>query len=216
MKKMFVDGYWQIGRIRRIPIRVHWTAPLAAVIFGRLAFVPVFWLAYLGLILVHELGHAATVLLCRARVVGIDLDGAGGLCHWRGDPTSIQRALIAWGGVIGQFIAGLFALALDLAFGPFFNEYASQVFNVFTRVSLFLAAYNLIPVRHLDGVEAWKIVPIVRERLQRAFRARSKARSVRASAKAELKALDAVEVDEVSPEVIELLSRLAAETKKKS
>ena len=29
---------------RGIPLRVHWSAPLAALFFGRFEFVPVFWL----------------------------------------------------------------------------------------------------------------------------------------------------------------------------
>ena len=40
-------------------MRVHWTLPVGALVFGQGRFVPGFWLGFFLLVLVHELGHAA-------------------------------------------------------------------------------------------------------------------------------------------------------------
>jgi hypothetical protein len=52
------SGYLRIGRFRGAPIRLHWTVPLACVVFTRFSFVPGAWLGFVLLVLIHELGHA--------------------------------------------------------------------------------------------------------------------------------------------------------------
>jgi hypothetical protein len=71
-------GYLTLGRWRTAPERVHWTLPVGALVFGQGRFVPGFWLGFLLLVLIHELGHAVLVRRYRHRVVSIDIHALGG------------------------------------------------------------------------------------------------------------------------------------------
>ena len=138
-------------------MRVHWTLPVGALVFGQGRFVPGFWLAFFLLVLIHELGHAVLVRRYRQRVVSIDIHALGGVCCWSGDPTAIDRARIAWGGVLAQAVAyGAARAAIALA-GPPDGLFTAQLAYAFTTTNVWLMAINLIPVAPLDGAEAWKL-----------------------------------------------------------
>jgi stage IV sporulation protein FB len=150
-------GYLTLGRWRGAPVRAHWSLPIGALVFGQGRFVPGFWLGFFLLVLVHELGHAALVKRYGHRVVSIDIHGLGGACRWSGDATAIDRARIAWGGVLAQAVAYVIAWgALALA-GPPESVFAFQLAGAFTTTNLWLIGINLIPVAPLDGAEAWKL-----------------------------------------------------------
>lgn len=155
------DSYFTLGHWRGIPIRIHWTMPLGALIFTRFEFVPVLWLGFVLIVLAHEFGHALTVRRCGAQVLSIDMDALGGSCSWEGEVSSLQRALIAWGGVVAQ--VGLFA-AVKIADAT--AEWPTtlggfQLLSMLTSTNLRIAAFNLIPLPPLDGWQAWRLVPLV-------------------------------------------------------
>ena len=155
-------GYLTVFRLRGSAVRFHWTTPLCAVLAGRFEFVPALWLGYLLLVLVHELGHAFVVWQRGLEVESIDVHGVGGLCRWSGDAGAYTRALIAWGGVWAQAAGLALAFGASLVWGPPApGGFWAQLFYVFTTVNLWLMALNLIPVPPLDGVEAWKLIPMV-------------------------------------------------------
>ncbi len=155
-------GYLTVFRLRGAAVRFHWTTPLCAVLAGRFEFVPALWLGYLLLVLVHELGHAFVVWRRGLEVESIDVHGVGGLCRWSGDAGAYTRALIAWGGVWAQAAGLVLAFGASLIWGPPApGGFWAQLFYVFTTVNLWLMALNLIPVPPLDGVEAWKLIPMV-------------------------------------------------------
>jgi Zn-dependent protease len=163
MRSAASTGSLTIGTIgrSRIPIRVHWSAPLGAFIFTGCVFAPARWLAFLVLILAHELGHAAMVRLARAQVLSIEVNGVGGQCRWTGYASRFQRAYIASGGVLAQalvFVATLVMLAFSLH--PF-GRHTGDVVDTFLRTNLILAAVNLLPIAPLDGAEAWAVVPLL-------------------------------------------------------
>jgi Zn-dependent protease len=157
-------GYLTLGRWRGAPVRLHWTLPVAALVFGQGRIVPGFWLGFFLLVFVHELGHAFLVRRYRHQVVSIDVHALGGVCRWSGEPTAIDRARIAWGGVLAQAVAyGVARAALALA-GPPETVFAAQLLAAFTTTNLWLIAINLIPVPPLDGAEAWKLIGLRRRR----------------------------------------------------
>jgi len=153
----FRGGYLTVGRWRGAPVRLHWTLPIGALVFGQGRIVPGFWLGFFLLVFLHELGHAFLVKLFRHRVNSIDVHAFGGVCCWSGEPTAIDRARIAWGGVLAQGLAyGAARAALALA-GPPETIFVWQLAAAFTMTNLWLIAINLIPVPPLDGAEAWKL-----------------------------------------------------------
>lgn len=150
------NGYLRLGRVKGVPVRVHWTTPIGALIFG--GFSPVFWFAFFVLVLLHEAGHAVLVRRYGHRVTAIDVTGFGGLCRWQGAATRDERAVIAWGGVAAQAVLLVITLGLVLAFGyPTFGPLRTLA-SAFISTNLFLIALNLLPFRPLDGAEAWPLV----------------------------------------------------------
>src|SRR6185503_15369253 len=91
-----------IANVRGVPLRVHWTTLIAALVFTGFALDPGRWVGFFLLVVVHELGHAALVRRYGFHVEAIEVNGLGGVCAWGGDATAKQRAVIAWGGVLAQ------------------------------------------------------------------------------------------------------------------
>ena len=160
---MFNEGYLRIASWRGAPIRVHWSVIPGAWIFGGFQLDAVSFAAYFLLVLLHELGHATVVRATGQDLVSVDVHALGGVCQWSGSPTARQRALIAWGGVLAQalLLAGT-EIWLRVHGAPVTLDGARLV-HAFTRTNINLIALNLMPVRPLDGAEAWKVFsPLVR------------------------------------------------------
>jgi Zn-dependent protease len=165
-------GFWTIGRLAGAPIRLHWTLPLGALVMSRFTFAPAYWLGFVLLILIHELGHALIVLRYRLGLREIMVHGVGGYCSHDPAHTRFQDSAIAWGGVLGQLLALAVTGTLLLLLGPPTSLYTAQLAHVFTETNLFLIAINLIPIEPLDGRKAWPLVGMLWERLRRRAPAR--------------------------------------------
>jgi Zn-dependent protease len=211
-------GFVTLFRGRRIAVRMHWTAPLGAFIFGRFRFAPGFWLGFLTLILVHELGHAVAIRASGARVRSVDLHGGGGECSWDGEVTRVQRALIAWGGVFAQLVLFGAVAALLAITEPNLGEFAGEFAEAFGMYNLILAAFNLLPVRGFDGIEAWPLFPL----LWRGWKRRGAERRARARMDARMRAAaelskrrdheDEKADDDVDEVVVKLLEKTTGKT----
>lgn len=186
------DGYLTLGRWAGAPVRAHWSLPVGAFFFGGGRVVPGFWAGFFLIVLIHEIGHALVVRRSRCQVVSIDVHGLGGVCRWAGDPTAIQRAKIAWGGVNAQMVALLFASLALFVLGRPEDPFGAQLAHAFTIGNVWLIAINLIPVPPLDGAEAWRLPKLLWNR--RRSRVLVRAHAVvpaRAAIERELAALDA-------------------------
>lgn len=162
---MRIAGSWTIARPFGVPLRVHWSVPVCAFLAGGLRIAPGAWLAFLLLVLVHEAGHALVVRRTGARITALELLGFGGLCRWEGHVTPLARACIAWGGVWAQLAVLAVTGAALLAFGAPSHPFAAQMVDVATVGNLWLMGVNLLPIRPLDGEEAWALFPLLRRRL---------------------------------------------------
>lgn len=151
------SGFFKIGRFGGAPIRIHWTTPIGAFLFCGFAFVPAAWAAFVVLILVHELGHAAFVRAFGLQLQSVDVLGIGGVCKYFGVTTPIRSALIAWGGVLGQSVLLAIALVVRLFLPPVVSPWMGQILSTLIMTNLYIMAINLIPVGGFDGVEAWKL-----------------------------------------------------------
>jgi stage IV sporulation protein FB len=155
-----------LARFRGAPIRLHWTALIGFALFSRFSIDPAAWVAFLAVILVHELGHAIFVRRANAQVDELVIYGLGGECAWSGDVSPWHRALIAWGGVFGQLFA-LFVALILLAVLPTMPPFAHAFLTALVWPNLQLAAINLVPIKPLDGAEAWALPGILWRRLRR-------------------------------------------------
>jgi stage IV sporulation protein FB len=159
-------GFWTIARFGGAPLRLHWTLPLGAFFMGGFQFAPAYWLGFVLLILIHEIGHALIVLRYRLRLVEIVVHGVGGYCSHAPARTAFQESAIAWGGVLAQFTALLLALLLRLFAGPPSSLHAAQLWHVFIQTNAWLIAINLIPIEPLDGRKAWPLLGMLWQRLR--------------------------------------------------
>ena len=173
---MFRTGYLTVGRLRGIPIRLHWSIPVGAFVFGRFAFVPGFWLGFFLLVLLHELGHAVLVQRYRLHVEAVEVHGLGGVCRYSGYPSPLERSVIAWGGVLAQALLLFATLATVWLLGAPASTFGRELVSAFTMTNLVLIGLNLLPVPPLDGAEAWKVFAhwrVRRKGAQRKLRKRS-------------------------------------------
>lgn len=184
---MFETGYFTVGRLGkrygRAPIRLHWTLPLGMLAFTRFSFVPGAWTAFVGLVLLHELGHAFLVRRARMQVMSVDVHGFGGMCRWYGVPTPTWRAIIAWGGVLAQALVLLVALPIYLFVPLPPIAFVVQLVDALVWTNLILIVLNLLPIPPLDGAQAWPLLGIWlrRRRARRDERLRRVGRPARAS-----------------------------------
>jgi len=156
---VFERGYWTVTRVGGVPLRVHWSAAVGALVFGGLRFAPAAWLAFLVIVLLHEVGHALVVRALRHRVVALEVTGFGGLCRWSGAATPLERSLIAWGGVLAQAVLLIVALVVFALGGFRVVPFGGELAYTFVWTNLWLIGLNLLPFAPLDGAEAWRLFP---------------------------------------------------------
>jgi len=144
--------------IRGVPIHAHVTLLIGFALVGHLSFCPAAWLGLVALVLIHEAGHAVLLRRFHRRVLYIVLHGFGGECVALGPLSAWERAVVAWGGVLAQ--AALLGVILTGAalriWPPAFV--ASDFYVTLSAYNIAIAALNLLPIRGLDGFDAWSIV----------------------------------------------------------
>jgi stage IV sporulation protein FB len=165
------SGFLQLGKVRGIPISIHWSAFLLAVVIHRFRFEPAGWVAYLLLILCHELGHAAVARILKLHVYALKIHGLGGECTYSEARTPMGVALVAWGGVWAQLIIMLASASalygLPRIAGIFPPAWlAAPLGDIGIDINLFMIAINLIPFRNLDGKRAWPLFRLLYLRLK--------------------------------------------------
>jgi Zn-dependent protease len=159
-----------LGRVRGVPVRLHWSAPLGALFFGGLSISG--GLAWLALVLIHEAGHAVLAYWFGRGVIGLSVHAFGGECEWVPGTKRWSQEIIAWGGVLAQ--AALFALVMAASVVvPLEHWLGAPAFGVLTAYNLFILAFNLLPVGNLDGRRAWRLLGALRWSSLRAWLRRS-------------------------------------------
>jgi stage IV sporulation protein FB len=229
---MFTSGDWTGGNVRGAPVRIHWSAPLGAIVFTGFSLSPILWAGFVLLVLLHELGHAALVRRFGYQVTAVRVHAFGGDCQWSGDPTRAEDAAVAWGGVLAQAVVWVAATVTLLVVGWPSSAVLSALAFTFTSTNARMILFNLLPIPPLDGHRAWPLLPMLwqarkEQRMYRRDRAarrqernreveREKARAAtekRAAAEKEVSTLGA-EDDRpapIPPEVRAVLDRIAKE-----
>jgi Zn-dependent protease len=163
-----------VVRVKGVDVYVHWSVfiigavillcalrrPLAAVAG---------LMAYLSVLLIHEFGH---LIMARRRgndALSIELYPIHGIARLEMPESRFDRALIAWGGVLAQAVVGIPLVASTIVFGYSPFEAINALLAILGGFSLFIAAFNLLPVAPLDGATAWDLIPafIERKRMRR-------------------------------------------------
>ena len=179
MKFLDSRGYLLVPGVRLLHARLHVHAS-ALVLAGLLlvagfdqpshALVSV--ACYFGVMLLHEVGHAAMARRLGYAAPAIWLSFMHGVCEHDAAATRRDDALIAWGGVLAQLAVAVPLMVLAQLHVFDTSPLGRIVVVGFGRVSLLLIVFNLLPIRPLDGAKAWSLLPV----LLRDWRARGVAK----------------------------------------
>ncbi len=171
----FSQGHANLGSIRGAPIRVHWSVPIGAVVFCGFKLVPGGWLAFLLLIVPrHEpLATRSSSAASASRSCRSTSTRSAGSAAGTATRSPWQRSVIAWGGVVGQLVVLAIALVLGFVDSPYLQgDFVRQMLHAFVATNLSLMAVNLVPVRPLDGAEAWLLFGMLWRRRVAAWKRR--------------------------------------------
>lgn len=167
---------FQIGTIRGIPIRIHYTfllvLPFLAYLFGqnfvgaarlanvpsdRLSGPPWLWgllvaLALFASVLVHELAHSLYALSHGGKVRSITLLMIGGISELTDPPKRpAEEAWMALAGPATSLAIGVVFLALSWASRGLGSFDARFALFYLAELNLLLGAFNLLPAFPMDG-----------------------------------------------------------------
>ena len=179
-------------------MRLHWTILLGALFWSHFTFKPLIWLAFVGLILVHEFGHALLVVRYRLHLSEIAVDGLGGHCLHERAGSRFEESVIAWGGVLAQLLLWAVVQGAMLLLGPPKSLPMAELVYVLTHANLWLVLINLIPFGPLDGAKAWPLLGMLLARLRNRAEAPPSARAPR-SVQDELQALERLDTRAETP-----------------
>lgn len=159
---MLNSGFFTVGRFHGAPVRLHWSILLGMVVLTRFRIAPGDWLGFLIVVLAHEFGHALLVERLGLLLVSIDVHGFGGACAYSGTPSSRERAIVAWGGILAQAAILVVALVACALLGWPESGALADLVDALTWSNVALMALNLVPIEPLDGAEAWRLFPFGR------------------------------------------------------
>ena len=165
--------YWySLGRSRWFGARlyVHLSVIVVTVVVALAAiqnpaYAAVTLASFLGVTLLHELGHAAVAHHFGYDVLGLWLAAVHGRCEFQAPETSWEHSLIAWGGVAAQLVVALPLLAFDACWQKSLGLLGPVVL-ILGYYSCVTVIFNLLPLRGLDGQLAWRIIPLLRQRYE--------------------------------------------------
>lgn len=171
----------EVGRVRGVRVYVHWTvfAIAGVMLLGavqRPALSLVGIACYLGVLLIHECGHAIAAQRRGTYVTAIELYPLHGWCRFEMPWSRYDHAIIAWGGVLAQAVVAIPLITYVLVFGYTRFEPLNAVIAILGFFSLGTMIFNLVPAGRLDGTMAWKFFPELWRR-----RRQGKARAARRS-----------------------------------
>jgi Zn-dependent protease len=153
-----------VAQVCGVDVYVHWSIFAFAVVFlagttRQLTSTLIGMAAYLALLILHESGHLFMARRRGYQAFSMALYPIFGLASFEAPDSRIDRALIAWGGVLAQAVVAVpLTLYIILAgYTPF--EPINAALVILGGYSLLVAAFNLLPIRPLDGSRAWDIIP---------------------------------------------------------
>lgn len=162
------NGYFRVFNIHAVPVFVHWSFPTAGLLISAwVGFNPkeagYYIIAYLFLIAIHELGHAAAAGLSGLKVFAVYVSGAGGLCTFE-PPRKIRQAFFIYAaGLLAQLALFGITVAYFVVIGLPETRLGQCFAGTFTFVNILMMVVNIIPAKPKndianDGYLLWKLL----------------------------------------------------------
>ena len=159
----------EVMEINGVKVFFHWSVLLigALILVGaiedpRLAFTVL--AAYYGVILLHECGHMVAAQRKGCLVTSIELYPIWGITCFSEPYSRYDHYVIAWGGVVAQTIVAIPLIVWVEIFGYTRFPPLNALLSIMGFFSLSTAAFNLLPIRPLDGSIAWRLLPALFKR----------------------------------------------------
>lgn len=163
-------GSVSIGKIKGVPIYLHWSFPAGAIIpmgYARFSPIPSLYLCmgYVFLVALHEVGHLAAARITKHHVFSIGISGAGGQCLCEVPRSLKSAALIYSGGLVAQ----LALLAIGILGIQLLDDFGSFAYSYFivtcTAMNAAILLLNAIPIKGgphggspTDGYVLWQLL----------------------------------------------------------
>ena len=157
------------ARILGARVYVHWSvlvvvALLALVSIRSPIYAAVAIASYLGIIVIHEAGHAWVARRLGYGVDAIHVSFLHGYCTHDMPYNETDHVLIAWGGVAAQLVVAIPVLTVATIFDRQDFGYAAPAIAFLGYVNVVIALANLAPAPGFDGRIAWRVVPLLWKR----------------------------------------------------
>jgi len=165
-----VFGYVKVGRLSvcGAPVHVNWAVLIAIGVLlvysqgeGLQAITLI--LSYLGILFIHESGHALVANYLGYRPLNIYVGIFHGLCEYCLPYSRKHNAIIAWGGVLAQLAIAIPLIVLGQTTNISQLPGVGTVIVFLGYISAMVAFVNLAPSPALDGGKAWALIPILIE-----------------------------------------------------
>ncbi|MET7518222.1 site-2 protease family protein [Streptomyces sp. NPDC005480] len=194
-----MNGSVRVGRVVGVPLRMHWSVPLLAVLLayglgrqalpalapGRsdavYAFASVVGaMLLMGSLLLHETAHAATARRREISVQDVTLWALGGMTRMGRPQTAAAAFAVAVSGPLTSLAFGGVALGAGIGLDALLGRSVPAAVLVWLGwANLFLGVFNLLPAAPLDGGRVLQALLWWRTRdRQRADRAASRSGQV--------------------------------------
>jgi len=164
MKKIKLDEFTTLFKVKNVPIRFHWSLfvfvvaiVVASLINGDF---PIVVFALLFVLIAHELGHMWFASHLGLKSSHIDLYPMGGVCYHQEAYSEYEEGIVAWGGVAVQVMIATPALLISYFYGDSLSTYLEELLYYLGYYNLLIVAINLIPIAPLDGSKCWKTIPL--------------------------------------------------------
>lgn len=154
----------RVVRVSRVDIYVHWSVFFisALLILGAIRNplpTVIGVAAYLAVLVIHEAGHLTVARLKGYDALSMEIYPILGIAYYEMPHSRLDRALIAWGGVVAQAVVGIPIVLFTAVLGYAPSEALNAALAVPGGVSICIAAFNLLPLGRLDGSVAWDLIP---------------------------------------------------------
>jgi Zn-dependent protease len=155
----------RVTTILRVPVFVHWSVPAVCIFFlgaglPRIVMVAAALSAYVGTLVVHELGHHIAAVRRGYHVERIEVFPLHATCRFEHPDYLLDHAAIAWGGPLAQLILAFPFTVYILLVGFTRSQTANAILAILGYFNPLVAVVNLIPMHPLDGKIAWAVNPL--------------------------------------------------------
>jgi len=161
MKHLYPPGPNLRFDVSGVQIYVNWTLPLLGAGIAHLparhaAGSPIAnylaaLISLIGLVVLHEMGHAVAARICSMRVRAIILSGYGGCCVSEIPSRLSQAAFVAAGGLLAQLIILVLTICVLQVNGSSSNHAVNSAVFVLIGANALYMLVNIAPIQGSDG-----------------------------------------------------------------